>query len=67
MPSTFPLSEEDRDVALASMSFSDGEHASEWRWASGPTPVDEDGWTPWTGAEARARPCDSGCQRGARN
>lgn len=38
VPSTFPLSKEDRDVAYQYINFSDGEHASEGRWASGPTP-----------------------------
>jgi len=38
VPSTFPLSNEDRDVSYQYINFSDGEHASEGRWASGPTP-----------------------------
>ena len=38
VPSTFPLSKEDRDVSYQYINFSDGEHASEGRWASGPTP-----------------------------
>ena len=38
VPGTFPLSKEDRDVSYQYLNFSDGEHASEGRWASGPTP-----------------------------
>jgi Mn-containing catalase len=38
VPSNFPLSHEDRSVAYQYINFSDGEHASEGRWASGPTP-----------------------------
>lgn len=38
VPSTFPLGKEDRDVAYQYINFSDGEHASEGAWASGPTP-----------------------------
>ncbi|MFC8598673.1 manganese catalase family protein [Isoptericola sp. NPDC057191] len=38
VPSTFPLGKEDRDVAYQYINFSDGEKASEGRWASGPTP-----------------------------
>ncbi len=38
MPSNFPLRHEDRDVAYQYINFSDGAHASEGSWASGPTP-----------------------------
>jgi len=38
VPSNFPLSNEDRSVSYQYINFSDGEHASEGRWASGPTP-----------------------------
>ena len=38
VPSNFPLSHEKRDVAYQYINFSDGQHASEGRWASGPTP-----------------------------
>ncbi|WP_435737619.1 manganese catalase family protein [Cellulosimicrobium sp. PMB13] len=38
VPSTFPLKQEDRSVSYQYINFSDGEHASEGRWASGPTP-----------------------------
>ncbi len=38
VPSNFPLGKEDRDVSYQYINFSDGEHASEGRWASGPTP-----------------------------
>jgi Mn-containing catalase len=38
VPSNFPLSHEDRNVAYQYINFSDGQHASEGRWASGPTP-----------------------------
>lgn len=38
VPSTFPISKEDRSVSYQYINFSDGEHASEGRWASGPTP-----------------------------
>ena len=38
VPSNFPLSNEDRSVSYQHINFSDGEHASEGRWASGPTP-----------------------------
>nr|WP_315269197.1 manganese catalase family protein [Microbacterium lemovicicum] len=38
VPSNFPLSKEDRDVAYQYINFSDGAAAAEGRWASGPTP-----------------------------
>ncbi|MEN5072320.1 manganese catalase family protein [Isoptericola cucumis] len=38
VPSTFPLGKEDRDVSYQYLNFSDGEHAGDGRWASGPTP-----------------------------
>ena len=38
VPSNFPLSKEDRDVAYQYINFSDGPAAAEGRWASGPTP-----------------------------
>ncbi|GGA58367.1 manganese catalase [Pseudoclavibacter endophyticus] len=38
VPSNFPLSKEQRDVAYQYINFSDGAHASEGSWASGPTP-----------------------------
>lgn len=38
VPSNFPLRHEDRDVAYQYINFSDGAHASEGSWASGPTP-----------------------------
>lgn len=38
VPSTFPLSKEERSVSYQYINFSDGAHASEGRWAAGPTP-----------------------------
>lgn len=38
VPSNFPLSKEHREVSYQYINFSDGEHASEGSWASGPTP-----------------------------
>ncbi|MCC3294216.1 manganese catalase family protein [Arthrobacter sp. zg-Y411] len=38
VPSNFPLSKEYREVSYQYLNFSDGEHASEGSWASGPTP-----------------------------
>ncbi|MFP3466986.1 manganese catalase family protein [Leifsonia sp. SIMBA_070] len=38
VPSNFPLSKEDRDVAYQYINFSDGATAAEGSWASGPTP-----------------------------
>jgi len=38
VPSTFPLGNEQRDVAYQYINFSDGEQAAEGTWASGPTP-----------------------------
>jgi Mn-containing catalase len=38
VPSNFPLSHENRAVSYQYINFSDGQHASEGRWASGPTP-----------------------------
>jgi Mn-containing catalase len=38
VPSNFPLNKENRDVAYQYINFSDGAHASEGSWASGPTP-----------------------------
>ena len=38
VPSNFPLSEENRDVAYQYLNFSDGVAAAEGSWASGPTP-----------------------------
>ncbi len=38
VPSNFPLSNEERSVSYQYINFSDGQHASEGRWASGPTP-----------------------------
>jgi Mn-containing catalase len=38
VPSTFPVSKEDRAVSYQYINFSNGEHASEGSWASGPTP-----------------------------
>jgi len=38
VPSNFPQSEENTDVNYTYKNFSDGQHASEGRWASGPTP-----------------------------
>jgi Mn-containing catalase len=38
VPSTFPQSKEVQEVAYQYINFSDGAHASEGRWASGPTP-----------------------------
>jgi Mn-containing catalase len=38
VPSNFPLKKEDRDVSYEYINFSDGEHAKEGSWASGPTP-----------------------------
>ena len=38
VPSNFPLDKEDRDVAYQYINFSDGKHAGEGTWASGPTP-----------------------------
>lgn len=37
-PSNFPLSNEHREVSYQYLNFSDGQHASEGSWASGPTP-----------------------------
>ncbi|MBD8478827.1 manganese catalase family protein [Microbacterium sp. CFBP 8794] len=45
VPSNFPLDKEDRDVAYQYINFSDGKHAGEGTWASGPTP---DGWGEFT-------------------
>ncbi|MEN1974579.1 manganese catalase [Cellulomonas sp. P4] len=38
VPSSFPLGQEDRDVAYQYINFSDGAQAGEGSWASGPTP-----------------------------
>ena len=38
VPSNFPLKKEERDVSYDYINFSDGAHASEGSWASGPTP-----------------------------
>ncbi|WP_028048273.1 manganese catalase family protein [Cellulomonas sp. URHD0024] len=38
VPSNFPLQKEDREVAYQYINFSDGTHADEGSWASGPTP-----------------------------
>jgi Mn-containing catalase len=38
VPSNFPLSKENRDVAYQYQNFSDGAAAAEGAWASGPTP-----------------------------
>jgi Mn-containing catalase len=38
VPSNFPQSQEDTSVNYTYFNFSDGTHASEGRWASGPTP-----------------------------
>ena len=38
VPSNFPQRKEDRSVSYAYINFSDGVHAAEGRWASGPTP-----------------------------
>nr|WP_267901689.1 manganese catalase family protein [Jiangella rhizosphaerae] len=38
VPSNFPLSQENRDIAYQYINFSDGEHAGEGAWAGGPTP-----------------------------
>lgn len=38
VPSTFPLGNEERDVAYQYINFSDGEAAGDGRWASGATP-----------------------------
>lgn len=38
VPSTFPVSKEDRAVSYQYINFSDGQAASEGSWASGPTP-----------------------------
>ncbi|MDN3903367.1 manganese catalase family protein [Arthrobacter sp. YD2] len=38
VPSNFPLNKEYREVSYQYLNFSDGEHASEGSWASGPTP-----------------------------
>lgn len=38
VPSNFPLSKENRDVAYQYLNFSDGVAAAEGSWASGPTP-----------------------------
>ncbi|RWZ50062.1 manganese catalase family protein [Labedella phragmitis] len=38
VPSNFPIKKEDRDVSYEYINFSDGEHAKEGSWASGPTP-----------------------------
>lgn len=38
VPSNFPLRKEDRSVAYDYLNFSDGEHAADGSWASGPTP-----------------------------
>jgi Mn-containing catalase len=37
VPSNFPLEKEDREVAYQYINFSDGQAASEGRWASGPS------------------------------
>ena len=38
VPSNFPINKEERSVSYQYINFSDGEHASEGSWASGPTP-----------------------------
>lgn len=38
VPSNFPLEKEHREVATQYLNFSDGVHAKEGSWASGPTP-----------------------------
>jgi Mn-containing catalase len=38
VPSNFPIKKEERDVSYDYINFSDGQHASEGSWASGPTP-----------------------------
>jgi len=38
VPSNFPIKKEERDVSYDFINFSDGQHASEGSWASGPTP-----------------------------
>lgn len=38
VPSNFPLANEHRDVAYQYLNFSDGQHAGEGPWASGPAP-----------------------------
>jgi len=38
VPSNFPQSKEETSVSYQYINFSDGEHASEGTWASGPTP-----------------------------
>lgn len=38
VPSNFPQSKEHREVSYQYLNFNDGRHASEGRWASGPTP-----------------------------
>lgn len=38
VPSNFPIKKEERDVSYDYINFSNGEHASEGSWASGPTP-----------------------------
>lgn len=38
VPSNFPIRKEERDVSYDYINFSNGEHASEGRWASGPAP-----------------------------
>lgn len=38
VPSNFPITKEERDVSYDYINFSDGQHASEGSWASGPTP-----------------------------
>ncbi|RWZ64745.1 manganese catalase family protein [Labedella populi] len=38
VPSNFPIKKEDRDVSYEYINFSDGEHAKDGSWASGPTP-----------------------------
>mgnify|MGYP000316867125 FL=1 len=38
VPSNFPIKKEERSVSYQYLNFSDGKHASEGSWASGPTP-----------------------------
>jgi Mn-containing catalase len=38
VPSNFPLEQEDRSVAYQYINFSNGQHAADGPWASGPTP-----------------------------
>ncbi|MCC3280347.1 MULTISPECIES: manganese catalase family protein [unclassified Arthrobacter] len=38
VPSNFPIKKEEREVSYQYLNFSDGKHASEGSWASGPTP-----------------------------